>query len=524
MNGKSVEWANGVITEFRNTCPVAPKFWWQGGFQGQGRIPRHRVGNYNEPIAVTTAMDVAREEWIEIFKKARKFADKESWKRCWRVPLEIRTFPTRPEAATAARDFWLLYNRTREAKKAEFLKAGKDHRGKRVSNEQEAGIAAYLFAEEDVHNRIKASGMYLEIYAELVKLIFDRELTLEPPRNPDGSVKPVADGILGGPHTLDGFLDMARAAGVTRRYVPLTWESERVRADYSDLNLDIIVEDTLVRIAGSSSNSANWIGIVDLPDGNYRLEHGLVVTKDTSEALPQEPAVALVAVSGFEQRLRDERLKQEDRLRIEAELKAFRAQVCNGVTIKPVTYRNPQSQEYEPGAEVFLEGTSEPLGWISREHVPAVTRELTGILVSNGKYTLKVLCPLVGKDQLVAPPRPTVVKDVPIQTVEYPLPQTRPVLSLDVVNGWQFKINHGTATQGELDRWKAQAGSATTIRPTTFVRNGVPEPAVAVYVDGQEEQFGWIAKAYIPAVTQELHGHLARNSAYTLAFICDQPE
>jgi len=167
MNGKSVEWASAAITEFRNACPVAPKFWWQGGFQGQGRIPRHRLGNYNAPIAVTTAMDVAREEWVEIFKKARKFADKESWKRCWRVPLEIRTFPTRPEAATAARDFWLLYNRTREAKKAEFLKAGKDHRGKRVTNEQEAGLAAYLFAEEDVHNRIKASGMYLEIYAEL---------------------------------------------------------------------------------------------------------------------------------------------------------------------------------------------------------------------------------------------------------------------------------------------------------------------------------------------------------------------
>jgi len=59
MNGKSVEWANGVITEFRNTCPVAPKFWWQGGFQGQGRIPLRRLGNGNEPIAVTTAMDVA---------------------------------------------------------------------------------------------------------------------------------------------------------------------------------------------------------------------------------------------------------------------------------------------------------------------------------------------------------------------------------------------------------------------------------------------------------------------------------
>ena len=339
-------------------------------------------------------MDVAREDWIELFQKARQFADKESWKRCWRVPSEIRSFPTRPEAAPAARDFWMFYNRTREAKKAEFLKAGKDHRGKKVTSEQEAGIAAYLYAEEEVHNRIKASGMYLEIYAELVKLVFDRGMTLEPPRNPDGTVKPVADGILGGPHTLDGLLDISRAAGVARRYVPLTWESERVRADYGDLSLDIIVEDTLVRISGSTSNSTSWIGIVDLPDGQYRVEHGLVVTEDTSEGPPQGPAVALLAVNGFEQRLRDDRLKQEDRQRIEEELKAFRAQVCNGVTIKPVTYRNPETEEDEAGAEVFLEGTSEPLGWISREHLPLVRSELTGVLVSGGQYTLKVLCPI----------------------------------------------------------------------------------------------------------------------------------
>jgi hypothetical protein len=394
MNGKSVEWANGVITEFRNTCPVAPKFWWQGGFQGQGRIPRQRLGNGNEPIAVTTAMDVAREEWVEIFKKARKFADKESWKRCWRVPLEIRTFPTRPEAATAARDFWLLYNRTREAKKAEFLKAGKDHRGKRVAGEQDASLAAYLYAEEDVHNRIKASGMYLEIYAELTKLVFDRELTLEPPRNPDGSVKPVADGILGGPHTLDGFLDMARAAGVTRKYVPITWESDRVRADYGHLNLDVVVEDTLVRVVGSTPNPASWLGIVDVPDGQYRLEHGLLATEDDSETPPQPATVALPAVNGFERRLRDERLKQEDRQRIEAELKLFQSQVGQRVTVKPVIYHNPKTRKDEPAAQVFLQGKSEPLCWISRQHLSRVTRELTGILVSNGKYTLKALCPL----------------------------------------------------------------------------------------------------------------------------------
>ena len=56
--------------------------------------------------------------------------------------------------------------------------------------------------------------MYLEIYAELVKLVFERAMTLEPTRYPDGTIKQVADGILGGPHTLEGLLDIARAARV----------------------------------------------------------------------------------------------------------------------------------------------------------------------------------------------------------------------------------------------------------------------------------------------------------------------
>ena len=88
--------------------------------------------------------------------------------------------------------------------------------------------------------------------------------------------------------------------------------------------------------------------------------------------------MALVAVNGFEQRLKDEKLQQQDRQMIEAELKAFRAQVGNGVTVKPVTYRNPQSQEDEAGAEVFLEGTTEPLGWISHDHIPLLPVNSTG--------------------------------------------------------------------------------------------------------------------------------------------------
>jgi hypothetical protein len=104
--------------------------------------------------------------------------------------------------------------------------------------------------------------------------------------------------------------------------------------------------------------------------------------------------VALPAVNGFEQRLKDITLKQQDRQRIEAELKLFQSQVGQRVTVKPVTYHNPKTRQDEPAAQVFLEGKLEPLCWISREHLSGVTRELTGILVSNGKYTLKALCPL----------------------------------------------------------------------------------------------------------------------------------
>jgi hypothetical protein len=50
----------------------------------------------------------------------------------------------------------------------------------------------------------------------------------------------------------------------------------------------------------------------------------------------------------------------------------------------------------------------------------------------------------------------------------------------------------------------------------------VPEPAVAVYLNGQADQFGWIAKGRIAAVKQEMHGYLARMGQYTLEFICDK--
>jgi hypothetical protein len=147
-------------------------------------------------------------------------------------------------------------------------------------------------------------------------------------------------------------------------------------------------------MAGTTPNAANWLGIVDVPDGQYRLEHGLLATEDTGETTPQPATVALPAVSGFEQRLKDATLKQHDRQRIEAELKLFQDQVGQRVTVKPVTYHNPKTRQDEPAAQVFLEGKSEPLCWVSRGHLSAVTRELTGILVSNGKYSLTAICTL----------------------------------------------------------------------------------------------------------------------------------
>jgi hypothetical protein len=133
---------------------------------------------------------------------------------------------------------------------------------------------------------------------------------------------------------------------------------------------------------------------VDVPDGQYRLEHGLLATEDDGEPAPQAATVALPAVNGFEQRLKDITLKRQDRQKIEAELRLFQDQVGQRVTIKPVIYHNPKTRQDEPAAEVFLQGKSEPLCWISREHVSAVTRELTGILVSNGKYSLTAICTL----------------------------------------------------------------------------------------------------------------------------------
>jgi hypothetical protein len=134
LNGSSIDWASGVITEFRETCPVVRSSGGRAATRARGAFLAIASKTAMSPFRSPTAMDVAREEWLEPFRKARRFADKENWKRCWRVPPEIRSFPTRPEAAAAARDFWMFYNRTREAKKAEFLKAGKDHRGKKVSS------------------------------------------------------------------------------------------------------------------------------------------------------------------------------------------------------------------------------------------------------------------------------------------------------------------------------------------------------------------------------------------------------
>jgi hypothetical protein len=145
---------------------------------------------------------------------------------------------------------------------------------------------------------------------------------------------------------------------------------------------------------GTTPNPASWLGIADVPDGQYRLEHGLLATDDDSEVSPQPATVALPAVNGFEQKLKDVTLKQQDRQRIEAELKLFQDRVGQRVTVKPVIYHNPKTRQDEPAAEVFLEGSRDPLCWISRAHVGAVTRELTGILVSNGKYSLTAVCTL----------------------------------------------------------------------------------------------------------------------------------
>jgi hypothetical protein len=84
-----------------------------------------------------------------------------------------------------------------------------------------------------------------------------------------------------------------------------------------------------------------------------------------------------------------------------------------------------------------------------------------------------------------------------------------------------LKMSQGKATPGEIKWWKSRAGSRATIKQTTFVREGVREPAVAVYLEGHQTQFGWVAKAHIPAVKHEMRGCLASKGLYTLEFVCD---
>jgi hypothetical protein len=117
---------------------------------------------------------------------------------------------------------------------------------------------------------------------------------------------------------------------------------------------------------------------------------------------------------------------------------------------------------------------------------------------------------------------PIEIEDEPTPEVEYsPRPHSHG-LCLEVVNGWYSKLKQGKATQSEIQRWKSRAGSRATIKKTTFVRDGVREPAVAVYLENHGNQFGWIARAHIPAVNRETHGYLASKGQYTLEFVCDQ--
>jgi len=70
---------------------------------------------------VTTAMDVAREQWIELFKR---HAVRRQGKLAALLASTTRNpqLPNSPRGSDCRTGFWMFYNRTREAKKAEFLK------------------------------------------------------------------------------------------------------------------------------------------------------------------------------------------------------------------------------------------------------------------------------------------------------------------------------------------------------------------------------------------------------------------
>src|ERR1035438_788908 len=84
------------------------------------------------------------------------------------------------------------------------------------------------------------------------------------------------------------------------------------------------------------------------------------------------------------------------------------------------------------------------------------------------------LCPLGPDNQGVRPSRQLGLKTVligefdPIPEAEYLPARTRPGQCLEVVNGWQSKVNNRKARPVDLDRWKAKAGSKAVIRHNHF--------------------------------------------------------
>lgn len=97
---------------------------------------------------------------------------------------------------------------------------------------------------------------------------------------------------------------------------------------------------------------------------------------------------------------------------------------------------------------------------------------------------------------------------------------TGQVLVLTLVNGWDNKMKSGKATQADLDTWKGKEGQKVILKPTTFDRGGVAEPAVAVYLEGSQDQFGWVSKLQIGLVPEEMKGTLfSHKSPFMLSCV-----
>jgi hypothetical protein len=347
------------------------------------------MGSADEPLPLNSPIDDALVAWKTLFDRVEQAGYESDWKYCWRVPSAMRTVQTDPRAKALAGDALGLYNRLFNAKKTEFRKQGKDHRGKVVLNDRDAGVAASLCACSQVDPFIQATGLAADVYIELTKLVYDRALVpKEQWIDQFGEIKRFADGILGGPGTIDGFISACQKAGLTKRRLPIRWADSRRRWDYGQLREAVVVdEDGHVRIVGTTDDMVNWLGTVyDAPAGQYQLDKGHVLVPDGDAGSDPGPGTSLVVVNGWQGKISAASGKAKETLEIERS--KWVHLIGSPADVVMTTWKNKEGIE-EPAARVFVNGVA--VGWVKADQAAKLTKNVSGVLAGNSMYTLNFL-------------------------------------------------------------------------------------------------------------------------------------